>query len=531
MSVKKLLSEIHRRSLWQARGGRHGSFLPTLCLLATMVLGCAGETGRQPGDESTLTILSLWDEHVLGLPYDMLDKFLVFLPLAAENEAGELEGRLAQSWEHSDDWRAWTIFLRSDIRWHDGVPVTAHDVKFTLDLMKRPDVLWADPDAFEVRVLDDTSYTITYRKPSIGNPLDSWTVYYPKHLLEGLDTARWMQWEFWTRPVGNGPYRYVRHVAGTLLELEANPDFYMGRPRIDRVVLKFGGQPVAELLSGNVDVVQQATEADLLWLADDPRFRIYQGFAPHSIHAIVWNQRHPAFRDPRVRRALTQAVDREELLRVLNLPEDTPVLDVLFTVDQFRRGELPAPLPYDPEEASRLLEEAGWQDTDDDGIRQRGGRPFEFSALVGPLFGLERAAVYIQSQLRRVGIRMEVETLEILALFERVTAREFDAVIADIHTRGDRGAGAFHFEEDSPIGYANPRVGSLLRQKGLMFDRAEVDSIYRELWPIFQADLPVTFLFPIVHTTIAHRRVRGLASPSRIDPVSHIEQLWVEEEH
>ena len=530
MSVKKLLSEIHRRSLWQARGGRHGSFLPTLCLLATMVLGCAGETGRQPGDESTLTILSLWDEHVLGLPYDMLDKFLVFLPLATENEAGELEGRLAQSWEHSDDLRAWTISLRSDIRWHDGVPVTAHDVKFTLDLMKHPDVLWADPDAFEVRVLDDTSYTITYRKPSIGNPLDSWTVYYPKHLLEGLDTARWMQWEFWTRPVGNGPYRYVRHVAGTLLELEANPDFYMGRPRIDRVVLKFGGQPLAELLSGNVDVVPLATEADLLWLADDPRFRIYQAPQSHAIHAIVWNQRHPAFRDPRVRRALTQAVDREELLRVLNLPEDTPVLDVLFTVDQFRRGELPAPLPYDPEEASRLLEEAGWQDTDDDGIRQRGGRPFEFSALVAPLFGLERAAVYIQSQLRRVGIRMEVERLEILALFERVTAREFDAVIAEIHTRGDRGAGALHFEEDSPIGYANPRVGSLLRQKGLMFDRAEVDSIYRELWPIFQADLPVTFLFPIVRTTIAHRRVRGLASPYRIDPVLHIEQLWLEDE-
>jgi peptide/nickel transport system substrate-binding protein len=320
----------------------------------------------------------------------------------------------------------------------------------------------------------------------------------------------------------------MRHVAGTLLELEANPDFYMGRPRIDRVVLKFGGQPLAELLSGNVDVVSQATEADLLSLADDPRFRIYQAFTPHSVHAIAWNQGHPAFRDPRVRRALTQAVDREELLRVLNLPEDTPVLDVLFTEGQFRRGELPAPLPYDPEEASRLLEEAGWQDADDDGIRQRGGRPFEFSALVGPLFGLERAAVYIQSQLRRVGIRMEVERLEILALFERVTAREFDAVIADIHTRGD--AGALHFEEDSPIGYSNPRVGSLLRQKGLMFDRAEVDSIYRELWPIFQADLPVTFLFPIVRTTIAHRRVRGLASPSRIDPALHIEQLWLEDE-
>ncbi len=123
---------------------------------------------------------------------------------------------------------------------------------------------------------------------------------------------------------------------------------------------------------------------------------------------------------------------------------------------------------------------------------------------------------------------MEVERLEILALFERVTAREFDAVIADIHTRGDRVPAPSTLRRTPRSGTRNR--GSLLRQKGLMFDRAEVDSIYRELWPIFQADLPVTFLFPIVRTTIAHRRVRGLASPSRIDPVSHMEQLWLEDE-
>ena len=73
------------------------------------------------------------------------------------NENGALEGRLAKSWEHSPDYRSWTIHLRTDVRWHDGVPVTAHDVKFTLDLLSHPDVLQESPDAYTVTVLDDST--------------------------------------------------------------------------------------------------------------------------------------------------------------------------------------------------------------------------------------------------------------------------------------------------------------------------------------------------------------------------------------
>ena len=524
------------------RGGRVGRHILERRLQAVaLLLGIITETTaiacarpeRAAGAASTLTVLMSGpggDEHVLGLPYDESAKFLVFLPLTAESANGEIEPRLAQSWEHSPDYRVWTVRLRSDIRWHDGVPVTAHDVKFTLDLMKDPHVGWAGADDYDVRVLDDTTYRIAYRKRGPGNPLDTWTVYYPKHLLEHLDPSEFANWEFWTRPVGNGPYRYVRHLPATLVEVRANRAFYRGAPRIERVVLKFGGQPLAELLSGNVDVVTGAAEADLLKLAGDHRFRAYSAFPWSALRSLVWNHRLPAFRDRRVRRALTLALDRNELLRVLNLPQETPLTDVLYTVGQFRRRQLPPPLPHDPAEAARLLEDAGWRDRDGDGIRERDGRPFRFWLLVPSGFGSERAAVYVQSQLRRVGVSMEIETLEVRALFARIRRAAFDAVLADVHLRGERGGGSLHFEEDSPIGYVNPEVASRLRRTRSAFDPAEVDRLYRELWPIFQTDLPVTFLHPLVGTTIAHRRVRGLASPNRTDPLSDIEAVWLERE-
>ncbi len=154
---------------------------------------------------------------------------MIFLPFAKEDKNGELERRLAESWEHSEDYRTWTIHLRSDVKWHDGIPVTAHDVKFTLDMLEHPDVEGIKliiPNVESSVVLDDTTIVITYKRNR--DALDDWTVYYPKHLLEDLERKDIAKWDFWKQPVGNGPYRYVRHVTKTMMELEANPDYYAG---------------------------------------------------------------------------------------------------------------------------------------------------------------------------------------------------------------------------------------------------------------------------------------------------------------
>jgi peptide/nickel transport system substrate-binding protein len=263
--------------------------------LALAALGC-----RRPSTDrdSTLTVAWSGGEQMVWLFTDDSTMFLVFLPLVARNADGELEGRLAERWEHSPDYRIWTVHLRQGVRWHDGVPVTAHDIKFTLDLLSDPDVLYAQPGGYAVTVLDDATYTIEYHhlladEVGKGSPLDDYTVYYPKHLVQQLvpvpyDPERdFGNWEWWSHPVGNGPYRFVRHLPQTMMEFEANPDYYRGKPSIERVVVKFTSSDVTELLSGNVDAVNFVARESLLPLSEDDRFRAYHSSNPRATPAFA----------------------------------------------------------------------------------------------------------------------------------------------------------------------------------------------------------------------------------------------------
>lgn len=493
-----------------------------LTLLVLLFGACAGE-GRPGRDDGagTLTVLYPGDERILGPTWDMPAKFLTFEPLVTLDEAGEPVGRLATGWEHTPDYRRWTIRLRSDVRWHDGVPFTAHDVKFTHDLFQHPDVLWEPPDAYSVEVLDDTTLTVTAGGGCGIDPLRPWTVYYPRHLLEDLDPAGFAAWDFWTRPVGNGPYRYVRHVPRTMMELEANPEHFAGRPRVDRLILKFGEASAVELTSGNVDVAGWVTPADARRLVRDAAFDAYWTF--EGPRGILWNAGHPLFRDARVRRALTHAIHRRELYGALDFPDGLPVLDGPASRRQLRRGELPEPLAYDPELAGRLLSEAGWRDTDGDGVRDRDGRPFRFELLV--VEEIQAAGVFVQDQLRRVGVQVDVVLRPSVRRLWR-SGDEFEAMIEFV---ADGWLRQF-FGEESVLGYRNARVADLLAELECTFDPNRRDELYATLTDIFRSEQPATFLLTMAYWFVTDRRVRGLSSPWRADPLVNMEHVWIEEE-
>lgn len=477
---------------------------------------------------TSITVQYPVDEWGLGPAWSYPSQFLVFLPLVERDERGELKGLLARDWEHSSDQREWTIHLRTDVRWHDGAPVTAHDIAFTLGLWSLPEIATAASAATSVEVLNDSTYTLTLERQAIGDPLDDYNVYYPKHLLEVLDPKDFYEWEFWKHPVGNGPYRFVRSLEKTMIELEANPDYFRGPPRIDRVFLKLAEPNLTELLSGAVDVLSYVNPLDLQKLGDDPRFQVYYQTNLYRTKGILWNQDVPLFQDAQVRLALTYAIDRRELLRLLNYPQDSPLFDVIYTARQLIRGELPDPVPFDRERADSLLRDLGWEDLDGDGIREHDGQPFRFTALVAPgnfARGAEQAAVYVQDQLRRIGVRMDLQTVEGSTARDRIWNGDFRAAIADItYTSHER-----FFGERSPMGYRDPEVVQLIEAAHRAIDPAVVDDLYRQLWSILQADLPVTFLFPANWATVVHRRVHGLSSPYRAEPAWYMEHLWIDD--
>jgi peptide/nickel transport system substrate-binding protein len=272
-------------------------------------------------------------------------------------------------------------------------------------------------------------------------------------------------------------------------------------------------------MSGNVDAVNYLPPLEAVKIAKDSRFNMYHEFWFGKVFLIMWNHRNDLFRNPAVRRALTLAINRRELHGVLNFPDNLPIFDVLITKGQFHRGEVPEPLPYDPEQAKRLFDEAGWVEVKKDGVRENNGREFHFSLLVSAEQTL--GAVYIQDQFRKVGVRMEIVTLDRSVLMTRGMSGEFDACLFYIHF-GDHG-------EDYGV-YDNPEFDRLLENAYFAPTPDERDITLRKLWPIFRTDVPFTFLYPRVTFNIVHRRIRGLKSPNRADPCRFMEQLWIEEE-
>jgi len=232
------------------------------------------------------------------------------------------------------------------------------------------------------------------------------------------------------------------------------------------------------------------------------------------------------------------AIDRRELLQVLNFPADLHLTDVPFTPRQYHRGTIPPALEYAPDSARAMLAEAGWRDTDGDGVLNRDGQRFRFSTLLTSP-GEEASAVYIQAVLRRVGVDMRIDRLDPAVVRRRIGVGDFEAAFSPLWNavEGYTRAFAISIGEGSgtgkavanPIGYSNDRVSQLLTDVALIADPEVRDSIFRMLAPLIAADMPITFLFPDVQATVAHRRVHGLESPFVADPVMVMERLRIEE--
>jgi peptide/nickel transport system substrate-binding protein len=467
-------------------------------------------------------IIHMWaDERMLSPHWGNWSAQLAFDPLLVR-EDGDLQGRLVTRWESSEDLRTWTYHLRTDVRWHDGVPLTAHDVKFTWDMQMHPPPganNWA-PGSRVLEVIDDSTVRATYSTPD-AMEYSPRSVIWPRHLLQDLDQDEFWEWEFWTKPVGSGPYRYVRHLPNELLELEANPDYYRGAPPIERVIFQFGGSPLPQLLAGAVDAIEAPADPGIAQsLIEDARYRTYRQISTTSTWALYWNHRNPLFRDVAIRRALTLAVDRRQLAAIIDMPEDTPVLDVVSPSQDVIR---PTPWPYDPEEARRILDAKGWVDENGDGIRERGREEFRFTAVTRGI--TERAAVFVQAKLAEVGVRMEIQPLSSVqdalrsgesdAVFDRFLFRELTHVVQN--------------DWRAPVGFeASAEITQALVASEQAWEREEWRALVQEALRLFREEVPVLVLYPGTAISIAHRKVKGLATPDRVFLIDFLRELWIE---
>jgi len=348
----------------------------------------------------------------------------------------------------------------------------------------------------------------------------------PAHLAES--GAELLTGSYAEHPVGCGPFRFLRHRRGEEIVLEANDDYWDGRPSIDRLVFRiFPDQRTAfqALLSGELDLMTVTPE---LWYSARSS---EAGAALDSVlyyrlnvWQIYWNQdgSNPFFTDARVRRAMLLALDRQKfidnVLHGLARPAVTTYHPDLPWTDPTL-----APLAYDPGEAGRLLEAAGWVDSDGDGVRERDGRRFRFTLTIHTSTqGLnDEMAAWQQQSWAEIGVAAQIEKLEWSQFRERRNAFEFEAAMAgigftpnpdqfELYHSSARGEG-WNF-----VGLADPEVDRLVELGRTTWERSERERIYRELQQRLHELQPLGCLLHFATPVLHDRRLKGIV-PSPLD--------------
>jgi peptide/nickel transport system substrate-binding protein len=487
----------------------------------------------------------------------MVQQYMLLMPLVLYDENLQPAPWLAERWDTvrvAPDTLELTFHVRRDVRWHDGTPTTAHDVLFTFERALEPATAFPNRASFDLwdpRAVFVDHHTIRFRLRPHAEFLATWyeLPIMPAHLLGDVPAADLANHPYGTvAPVGNGPFRFVRRVPNQEWVFEANPDFpeaMGGRPYLDRLVYRVIPEQttlLTELLTGRIDVYPMPNPNQSEQLERGRGVRLLSSPYRSQTH-IGWNTRDPLFRDARVRRALTLAIDRQAILDALlfghgqiGVSSSTPA-HWFFDDDYLRLAP-----PHDPDGARRLLAEAGWTTGRDGLLRDAQGRPFRFTLVTNHGNDLRRdVGEIVQAQLRPFGIQVEPRSLEWNTLIgmldghlddrgERV--RDFQAVTSGwvnsfrkddapiLHSRNRNGP----FQE---TGFSHPRIDALIDTLNVMTDRAAARPLWEEYHRILIEEAPYTVLhYP--NRLLAHRdRVRGVELGPQGDFVS-VQRWWVE---
>ena len=433
---------------------------------------------------------------------------------------------LARSWTRRD---STTLVFELDPRahWHDGVRVTARDVIFTFSRAKNPEIAPRVADLLRqmtsVTAEDDSRVVFRFARPYAEQFYDA--TYHvapiPAHLLDTIPPDSLGRSSFATNPVGSGPYRWVRSVPGQFVELAAIPGFFLGRPKIERVILRTAVEPSARinlLLSGQADAMDVIPPPFVERVVSDTTLRLIS-VPSATIGYLLFNQRdpknrsrpHPILADSRVRRAITLALDRNQLVQAVfgsqGMVPFGPVSQPLWI-----RQRSPGAEGSNVTEARRLLAATGWGDSDGDGTLDLEGRPLRLVLSLPSTSGIRRQmALLIQEQLRRIGVQFELQQLEFPVYIERRSAGDFDVdfTAANQDPSPSGLTQSWTCTGGSNVaGYCDRGVDSLMEQA--IRGRGDPGERWVEALKQIEKDAPATFLYAPAFMYAVNRRLRSV---------------------
>ena len=520
------------------------TYRPRWPLLLTLVAGVGAVIGltyvsTRPSGEAVPAHAGRYVEGVAGAPTRINPLFttndveidlasLVFSGLVRLGPKGDVQPDLVESEPAvSPDGREYTFRLRKNVSWHDGEPLDADDVLFTIGAIQNRD-FQGDPrlaDVFrdvQLEALDD--YTVVMRLAQPFAPFLAFATVgiLPEHRLRGLDAARLFDAPFNDRPVGSGPFR-LAELSSTEAVLKSFDGYHFGRPLIETLELRFYRDDATLLNALREDEIDGALLRSGLMPEDVADFDDDTGWVRRPLHStgyslVYLNRRLAAFEDVRVRRTLQLGLDREALIEEV-LQGQALAIDSPIPRDLWAYVSSPNAYAFDQASAAALLDEAGW-------VLEAGGRAKEGQSLEFTLATVDdplqtqvaRALARLWSQL---GIRVEVQVSGASQFREDVLLpRAFDAVLGTIRPPGpDPDPYPFWHSSQAVCeglnlaGFSHPQADQLLenaRQTPSTEQRAED---YRAFQEIFARELPAVLLYTPTHQYLVRAEVQGVVSP------------------
>lgn len=442
--------------------------------------------------------------------------------------------------EVSEDKKVWTVTLKPGLKWHDGHPFTAHDIAYSWKeiLDERVPCSAQKPGTDEITecvAIDDRTVKFVHKEPL---PTSKWNVMFsliPKHLYEKgkAEDPSLLKSDYYSKlnraPIGNGPYRFVEWVENEKIVVERWEDYPGPKPHFKRIVFRIVPEQNVALLRFENGEFDEMVLTSPQFAVDTVKSEKFKAVGRKALSTewgyayIGWNMDPtvPYFRDSRVRRAMTHAVNIPRIISRILYGLPTPCHG-MFHPDAWMYNHDVRLLTFDVDQAAALLDAAGWLASDDDGWRYKDGKRFAFELLLaqGSPTTLEIAAL-VQEDLKSIGVDMQTRVMEWATMQEKVRKHEFQAMFAawGTGTDPDTNWNLWRTEEKDTgrnyVCYSNPRVDELFVAGRREFDKEKRTRVYQEIQKLVYDDQPYTFLWNAPTRHAFHKRIRGVAFSPR----------------
>jgi peptide/nickel transport system substrate-binding protein len=449
-----------------------------------------------------------WDENVTNV---------IFARLIDWDSQGKLVPGLAESWTVSPDGKTYTIKLRHDLKFSDGSPLTAEDVAFTLTVLYDPkydgdtditlahitggdDYKQGKADSISgLKVIDPLTLQVTTTQPGattlqkIGGPVLS-KAYYGKGYTRGnLDYLRALH----GKPLGNGPYVYDKYIPGQEIRFHANANYYRGVPPTPRFIYRVTNPSTNFQLfqTGDTDYDAFTSRPDDIEQLKMLGFANINPYGSSDYSKIEFNVRRPALQDVKVRQALIYGLDRQKLIDVVYQGYGSVAIEPIAPISWAYNTDGVNPYKFDPAQANKLLDEAGWK-AGSDGIRVKDGKRLELTLLVSKKVLNDALIPIAKENYQKIGVLLKPQVVDFNALMSQRKAGNYDLASFSTSTLNDPHDGVWDYysTESTESGYNNPEVDKLINEGNATLDIEKRKPIYHELYKVLANDPPVILL-------------------------------------